>query len=102
MSNADSLTIQAPPTDSPDSVSTETMSLDDHLHELRHRLIVSVVSLVVSVIVAFLVAIPAMEWLKAMAPESVVFIQLTPGEVLIAALKIALMMGIARASPMWL
>jgi sec-independent protein translocase protein TatC len=71
----------------------------DHLGELRDRLIASVVALTLGVCIAFFFSLPVMDWLKALAPQGVRFIQLTPGEVFLASFRIAVFLGGVLASP---
>lgn len=78
------------------------MSLMDHLSELRQRLIYSVLALVIGMLVAFFVSIPAIDALKLLAPSGVHFVQLTPGEVLMASFRLSIFLGVVLASPVLL
>ncbi len=75
------------------------MSVMEHLDELRQRLITCVWVVTAAVLAAFLLARPLIEAFKWLAPESVTFVQLTPGEVLMASFKLSFLVGIALASP---
>lgn len=75
------------------------MSMMEHLEELRHRILVSAIALIIGVMLSFWFSLPVMEWLKALVPQGVHFIQLTPGEVVMASFRIALLLGVILASP---
>jgi sec-independent protein translocase protein TatC len=77
-----------------------TMSLLEHLEELRSRLIKIVISVVVGAIVGFILARPVLIILRAPLPDE--FEQLTflgPADPFSAQLKVAVFLGIAFAMP---
>jgi sec-independent protein translocase protein TatC len=77
-----------------------TMSLVEHLEELRSRIIVVVISVVLAGIIGFFVAEPILELLRVPLPEGDYrLIQLTIGEALAVRLRIALYVGIALSVP---
>jgi sec-independent protein translocase protein TatC len=77
-----------------------TMSLIEHLEELRSRIIVVVISVVLAGIIGFFVAEPILELLRVPLPEGDYrLIQLTIGEALAVRLRIALYVGIALSVP---
>ncbi len=78
------------------------MSVSDHLAELRQRIIVSVSSILVSAMLAFVFARPMMNALKTLAPDTVTFIQIAPGEVLLTSFKLSIYAGMAIALPVLL
>ncbi|HEY9746907.1 MAG TPA: twin-arginine translocase subunit TatC [Oculatellaceae cyanobacterium] len=75
------------------------MPLVDHIAELRNRVLWSVLALVIGIGVGFYFSLPVIRVLKAMAPDSIVFIQLQPGEVLMASIRVAFYMGLGLAAP---
>jgi sec-independent protein translocase protein TatC len=76
-----------------------TMSLLEHLEELRSRIIVAAVAVAVASVAGFFLSIPIIELLRAALPEGVDLIQLRVGEALAVRLRVALMIGIALAMP---
>ncbi len=76
------------------------MSMMDHLDELRRRLIVALVSFVAGVLISFAFSRYLIEGLKYLAPETVHFVQLSPGEVLMTSFKLAVLGGLTLAFPM--
>lgn len=81
------------------SRSNQAMSLMEHLAELRNRIIASVLALMIGVVAAFFVSLPAIDMLKLIAPAGVHFVQLTPGEVVMASVRVAVILGAVLASP---
>ncbi|MEM0952361.1 MAG: twin-arginine translocase subunit TatC [Cyanobacteria bacterium P01_H01_bin.74] len=82
------------------STQTESaMTIFSHLTELRRRIIVCLISLTGTVMAGFFWAKPVISIFQALAPETVVFVQRAPGEVLICSLMVALFLGSALASP---
>jgi sec-independent protein translocase protein TatC len=75
------------------------MPLVEHIAELRNRVLFSVLVLAIGILVGFYFALPLIEVLKGMAPKSIVFIQLSPGEVLMASVRIAFYVGVAISAP---
>jgi sec-independent protein translocase protein TatC len=77
-----------------------TMSLVEHLDELRSRIIVVAISIVIAGILGFFLSEPILELLQVPLPEGEYrLIQLTIGEALAVRLKIALYVGIALSVP---
>jgi sec-independent protein translocase protein TatC len=76
-----------------------SMPMLEHITELRNRVLWSVFVLALGIGIGFYFAIPFIEILKNMAPKSIVFIQLSPGEVLMASVRIAFYTGLAMAAP---
>lgn len=77
-----------------------TMSLIEHLDELRSRIIVIAISIVIAGILGFFLSEPILELLQLPLPEGdYQLIQLTIGEALSVRLKIALYVGIALSVP---
>jgi sec-independent protein translocase protein TatC len=77
-----------------------TMSLIEHLEELRSRIIVIVISVVLAGIIGFFVSEPILELLRVPLPEGDYrLIQLTIGEALAVRLRIALYVGVALSVP---
>jgi sec-independent protein translocase protein TatC len=77
-----------------------TMSLVEHLDELRSRIIVVAISIVIAGVLGFFLSEPILELLQVPLPEGEFrLIQLTIGEALAVRLKIALYVGIALSVP---
>jgi sec-independent protein translocase protein TatC len=77
-----------------------TMSVVEHLDELRSRIIVVVISIVLAGILGFFLSEPILVLLQRPLPEGdYQLIQLTIGEALSVRLKIALYVGIALSAP---
>ena len=77
-----------------------TMSLVEHLEELRSRIIVVAVSIVIAGIVGFYLSDPILELLRLPLPDGeYTLIQLTIGESLAVRLRIALYVGVALSVP---
>jgi sec-independent protein translocase protein TatC len=102
-SSSESSTLESLPVPAPAVASntpeTSGMTFLDHLEELRKRIIISVSALIVFIIGAFFLAIPVMNGLKAVAPHTAHFVQLSPGEVLMASCRISVILGIAFSLP---
>ncbi|MGE0200816.1 MAG: twin-arginine translocase subunit TatC [Candidatus Melainabacteria bacterium] len=77
-------------------------TLQDHLGELRRRILVSLATVSLTVLAGFVWSVPMINLLKGMSPLPVTFIQLTPGEVLMVSVRLALYAGCALASPILL
>ncbi len=73
------------------------MTIVEHLSELRRRLFISIAAVVATSIVGFLVAPRVIEILKAPVTGPLVFT--SPGAAFFLQVKLALMIGIALASP---
>lgn len=77
-----------------------TMSLVEHLEELRSRIIVVAISIVLAGVIGFFVSEPILELLQVPLPnDDYRLIQLTIGEALAVRLRIALYVGIALSVP---
>lgn len=90
--------------DSPDGASIEGTSLDgkvmtvvEHLSELRRRLFIAIFAVVVGSIIGFYLAPDAIRFLKTPIPQPLYFT--APSSAFFLELKLALMMGVALASP---
>lgn len=79
-----------------------TENLTSHLEELRNRLIICVATLLLTVTAGFFASKPIIQWIQGLSPMDIAFIQLSPGEVLMASLKVAIISGVALASPVLL
>jgi sec-independent protein translocase protein TatC len=89
-----------PRTPDPRMLDEATMSLVEHLDELRSRIIVVAISIVIAGILGFFLSEPILELLQRPLPEGdYQLIQLTIGEALSVRLKIALYVGIALSVP---
>lgn len=84
----------------------EKMTMVEHLAELRTRILISLSAAIIGIVLAFFYSLDVINILKAMANPvvekahgMVEFVQLTPGEVLVASLKLSVFLGIAMASP---
>ncbi|MDQ2688693.1 MAG: twin-arginine translocase subunit TatC [Chloroflexota bacterium] len=76
-----------------------TMSLLEHLEELRSRIIVIAVAIGVAAIAGFFLADPIIALLRAPLPDGVELIALTVGEQFGVHVQVALMVGVALAMP---
>jgi sec-independent protein translocase protein TatC len=77
-----------------------TMSLVEHLDELRSRIIVIAISIVVAGVLGFFLSDPIIQLLRAPLPdEHDQLVQLTVGELLAVKLRVALYVGIALSVP---
>jgi sec-independent protein translocase protein TatC len=76
-----------------------TMSLLEHLEELRSRIIVIAVAIGVAAIAGFFFADPIIALLRAPLPDGVELIALTVGEQFGVHVQVALMVGVALAMP---
>lgn len=90
--------------DSPDGASIEGTSLDgkvmtvvEHLSELRRRLFIAIFAVVVGSIIGFYLAPDAIRFLKTPLAQPLYFT--APSSAFFLELKLALMMGVALASP---
>jgi sec-independent protein translocase protein TatC len=82
------------------SADLETMTLAEHLEELRRRLIVIVITVIGAAIVGFVFSRPVLDLLRTPLPEGQdTLIFLSPADAFAAQLKIAGFLGIAFAMP---
>jgi sec-independent protein translocase protein TatC len=87
-------------TEAPATVDDATMSLLEHLEELRSRIIVIAFSIVVGGIIGFLLSEPIIAILRAALPEGRdTLIQISVGESLAVRLRVALYVGLAISVP---
>ena len=87
-------------TEAPATVDDATMSLLEHLEELRSRIIVIAFSIVVGGIIGFLLSEPIIEILRAALPEGQdTLIAISVGESLAVRLRVALYVGLAISVP---
>lgn len=80
-----------------DSGDEKVMSIVDHLSELRRRLFISILAVVIGAVVGFILTPEVIRILKAPIAEPLYFT--APGGALFLQLKIAVIIGIALASP---
>jgi sec-independent protein translocase protein TatC len=76
-----------------------TMSLLEHLEELRRRIIVVAVAILLAAIVGFYLAAPIITLLRSPLPEGAELIQTGVGEAFGVQIQVALMVGLALAMP---
>jgi sec-independent protein translocase protein TatC len=81
-----------------DSDDGTVMTVVEHLSELRRRIFISLLAVILGTIVGFVVAPDALRILKAPIPDPLYFT--APGGALFLQLKLALMIGLALASPL--
>ena len=81
---------------------TPQMTWQSHLTELRNRLIICVGALVAGFALAFYYADSLIDLLKALAPQSTIFVQLSPGEVFFASVRLSLFAAVGVSMPVWL
>jgi sec-independent protein translocase protein TatC len=82
----------------PDSVDDKVMSLTDHLTELRRRVIFAILAIAAGSVIGWIVAPQVILLLKAPIPGPLYFTQ--PGAAFFLQMKLALMIGVALASPL--
>jgi sec-independent protein translocase protein TatC len=76
-----------------------TMSLLEHLEELRRRIVVIAIAVLVGAVAGFFVSEPIIRILRDTLPEGTQVIQTTVGEAFGVRLRLALMLGVAVAMP---
>ncbi len=75
------------------------MPMVDHIAELRNRVLICAGTLILTLAIGFTYALQLIQLFQSMAPKTIQFVQLTPGEVLISSLRVAFYIGIAAALP---
>jgi sec-independent protein translocase protein TatC len=94
---------QPPPSAPKPAQPTATMSLVDHLTELRNRIIKSVLSVIVGSVIGFLLAPTIQRFLISPLPASALPLQvLGPGDAFGIALRIAVVVGVVLSMPVLL
>lgn len=91
---------EPPPEPRVPAADDKVMTLVDHLTELRRRIFISLLAVVVGTVIGFAAAPDAIELLKAPIEGPLLFRQ--PGGAFFLRLKLAMMIGIALASPIML
>lgn len=76
-----------------------TMSLLDHLEELRSRIIVVAIAILLAAVGGFFLAEPLITLLRAPLPQDAELIQTSVGEAFGVRMQLALMSGLAMAMP---
>jgi sec-independent protein translocase protein TatC len=91
----------APPTPAPMSASDDeaTMSLLQHLEELRRRIIIAAFAILIAAIGGFFLAEPIIAILRSPLPDDVELIATGVGEAFGVTIQLALMTGLALAMP---
>ena len=81
------------------SLEEAAMPMVDHIKELRNRILICVGVLALTVSAGFTFSLQLIQLFQSMAPKSVVFVQRTPGEVLMATVSLSFYAGVAVALP---
>ena len=76
----------------------DQMSFNDHLEELRHRILNSIYSVLISIFISFLFIKPLISFLEIPA-KNIRLLQLAPGEFLFVAIKVAGYSGLIISLP---
>ena len=76
-----------------------TMSLLEHLEELRSRIIVAAIAILLAAVAGFFLAEPLITLLRAPLPDNADLIQTGVGEAFGVRMQLALMSGVAMAMP---
>lgn len=75
------------------------MPMVGHIEELRNRVLISAGTLAVTLGLGFTYALQIIKIFQNMAPKTILFVQLSAGEVLMSSLRIAFYVGIGLALP---
>lgn len=75
------------------------MPMIEHITELRNRVLMCAALLATTVAAGFTFALPLIQLFQSMAPKTVVFVQRTPGEVLLASMSLSFYIGVALSLP---
>lgn len=78
------------------------MSMIEHIAELRRRILLSALTLLITVSIGFYWSLPVIQWFQRLAPKSVIFVQISLGEVLMTSLYVSFYIGVAMALPVLL
>ncbi len=81
---------------------TEDWSLEEHLEELRQRLLWSILALFPALTLGFYLTPKAILLLENLAPKGTTFFQLKPGELFFVYFKLAFLLGLLFIMPFWL
>lgn len=76
-----------------------TLPMVRHIEELRNRILICAGTLAVTLGIGFTYALQLIQLFQGMAPKTIQFIQLTPGEVLVSSLRVSFYLGFALALP---
>lgn len=76
------------------------MPLAEHLHELRNKILLSVFSILVTTLIGFSLSNEIIKLLINIAPSGTTFLQIKPGELFFASMKVALFFGVLTSSPL--
>jgi sec-independent protein translocase protein TatC len=76
-----------------------TMSLLEHLEELRRRIVIIAIAVLIGAVAGFIVSEPIIAILRDTLPEGTRVIQTTVGEAFGVRLRLALILGVAVAMP---
>lgn len=87
------------PDENRNAVNAGMLPMVDHIAELRNRVLLCAGVLGGMVALAFTFALPLIQVFQGMAPKSVVFVQRTPGEVLLSSMSLSFYLGVALALP---
>lgn len=79
--------------------SSKNLKFTEHLHELRYRIIFSLISILFFFLVSFYFSANIIKFFQAAAPEASSFFQLKPGELFMVTLKISAYTGLILSLP---
>ncbi|MCL5958673.1 MAG: twin-arginine translocase subunit TatC, partial [Chloroflexi bacterium] len=85
--------------DGDEEIQASSMSIMDHLDELRKRLVHTAIAVVVAAGISFVFIDYVMGWLLALVPKSVEIVTLQPTERFVVYMKVLMYMGAAIAMP---